>query len=150
MQVIELARRLQVSTDTVRYYTRVGFLHPIKSATNGYKHYGDDDLQRLRFILSARHLGFSVADISQILAESDSGHSPCPLVRELIERRLRETEQRFQETQKLRHRMHAAVEEWRHLPDAMPDGHAICHLIEDFIHHGGGLRADGSDGDAER
>ena len=133
MQVIELARRLQVSTDTVRYYTKVGFLQPVKSTANGYRHYSERDLERLRFILSARQLGFSVADVGQILAEADAGHSPCPLVRDLIERRLRETEQRFRETQLLRDRMHAALEAWRLKLDGIPDGHSICHLIEGFM-----------------
>ena len=133
MQVIELARRLQVSTDTVRYYTKVGFLQPVKSTANGYRHYSERDLERLRFILSARQLGFSVADVGQILAEADAGHSPCPLVRDLIEQRLHETEQRFRETRLLRDRMHAALEEWRLEPDGMPDGHSICHLIEGFM-----------------
>ena len=136
MQVIELARQLQVSTDTVRYCTRVGLLQPVKSSVNGYRHYSERDVERLRFILSARKLGFSVADIGQLLAEADAGHSPCQLARDLIERRLRETGQRFRETRLLRDRMHAALDEWRLKPDGIPDGHSICHLVEGFMQAG--------------
>lgn len=37
MKVIDLAKRLGVTADTVRYYTRIGFLSPHKNPTNGYK-----------------------------------------------------------------------------------------------------------------
>jgi DNA-binding transcriptional MerR regulator len=60
MTVSELAEVLLITPDTVRYYTRVGFLSPAKNSSNGYKDYGESDQHRLRFILSARQLGFSV------------------------------------------------------------------------------------------
>ena len=63
MQVIQLAKMLGVSPDTVRYYTRIGLLVPKKSIENGYKFYSSNEQNRLRFILSARDLGFSVDDI---------------------------------------------------------------------------------------
>jgi DNA-binding transcriptional MerR regulator len=94
-----------VTPDTVRHYTRVKLLHPIRSKENGYQEYTASDQQRLKFIISARQLGFSVKDIQQIIAESEQGHCPCPLTRKLISKRLEETEALFQETLKLRMRM---------------------------------------------
>lgn len=134
MRVNQLAQAVGVTPDTVRFYTRVGYLEPTKNPANGYKDYDDKNLRRLQFILSARQLGFSVEDIGSILAESDEGKSPCPLVRQLIERRLREHEQRFNETVLLRNRMLAAVEQWSTKGDKQPTGHMICHLIEEFTH----------------
>lgn len=130
MKVGELAQKLDVTPDTVRYYTRIGCLSPVKSMNNGYKHYGEDDQDRLHFILSARQLGFSVNDIAQILDEAAKGMTACPLVRELLEKRLQETEALFQRTLALRNRMHAALHEWQDKPDKAPSGHMVCHLIE--------------------
>ena len=79
MRVIQLAKELGVSADTVRYYTRIGFLAPQKHQVNGYKEYNQENLQRLRFILSARQLEFSVNDISQIIGEAEKGRTACPL-----------------------------------------------------------------------
>ena len=132
MRVKELAKELCVSAETVRFYTRKGYLSPTKSPGNGYKEYGARDQARMRFILSARALGFTVADIGEILAVADKKSTPCPVVRLLIEQRLLETEAQFSETKKLRDRMHHAVREWNGLPDAEPTGHMICHLIEIF------------------
>ena len=132
MRVNQLAKEMGVTGDTVRYYTRIGFLKPSKSPTNGYKEYSAKDRQLLRFILSARQLGFSVSDIGQILHTSEQGISPCPLVRQLIQRRLEEKEQSYQNSVLLRQRMISAVDAWSKKPNRKPTGDMICHLIEDF------------------
>lgn len=100
---------------------------------NGYKEYNREDAQRLRFILSARQLGFSVDDISQILDETSKGRTACPLVRSLIKERLNEMGKRFFETERLRKRMLVAVDAWDLKPDKAPTGQMVCHLIEDFM-----------------
>ncbi|RLT96827.1 MerR family transcriptional regulator [Ketobacter sp.] len=132
MRVAELSERLAITPDTVRFYTRIGFLRPRKNPDNGYKEYGAEDLQRLKFILSARGLGFSVDDVGQILREADQGKSPCHATRTLMATRLRESEQRFREMLALRNKMQAALTSWETVPDCPPSGHTICHLIEAF------------------
>lgn len=132
MRVIELAKELGVTGDTVRFYTRIGFLKPEKNPANGYKVYSSGDRRLLQFILSARQLGFSVDDIGMILDTADQGRSPCPLARQLIQRRLQENEKSFQDSARLRRRMLAAIKEWNKKPDRAPTGNMICHLIEDF------------------
>ena len=77
MQVTELADTFGVKKDTVRYYTRIGLLRPSKALKNGYKFYDRFEQRRLRFILSARDLGFSIDDIEKIFAESDEGKTEC-------------------------------------------------------------------------
>ena len=132
MTVNELAKNLMVTPDTVRYYTRNGFLSPSKNLDNGYKSYSDKDQKRLSFIISARHLGFTVRDIEKILVEADQGHSACDLARELIEKKLRETERQFQQTLALRNRLTSAIADWQGKPNKAPTSEMICHLIEGF------------------
>lgn len=132
MKVSQLANALKVAPDTVRFYTRIGFIKPQINQNNGYKQYSKKDQERLRFILSARHLGFTVKDIRKILEESDKGKTSCPLVRKIIETRLEETEQQFRETQALRDRMQQAVVDWKSKPNQAPSSEMICHLIEEF------------------
>ena len=130
MRVTELANAMNTTPDTVRYYTRIGLIEPIKSPGNGYKAYGKAVQQRLKFILSARQLGFAVEEIKNILTEADKGHSACPLVREIVEQRLAETEKQFQEALLLREKLRNAISDWQSKPDKAPTGHMICHLIE--------------------
>jgi DNA-binding transcriptional MerR regulator len=132
MKVMEMAKRLDVTAETVRFYTRINVLTPAKNKANGYREYSETDFNRLRFVLNARQLGFSVDDIQQILRHADKKKSPCPTVRRLIDQRLYETEQRFTESLQLRKRMQQAVREWSQKPDKIPTGNMICHLIEEF------------------
>lgn len=132
MKVLELAKRLGVTAETVRFYTRIGVLQPAVNPDNGYRTYGQREYQRLRFVLNARQLGFSVDDIQEILAHADHNKPACATVRRLIDQRLHETEQRFEETRRLRDRMKQAVSEWSQKPDKAPTGDMICHLIEEF------------------
>lgn len=130
MRVTELANALNTTPDTVRYYTRIGLIQPIKSPENGYKAYGKTVQQRLKFILNARQLDFSVEEIREILTEADKGHTACPLVREIVEHRLAETEKQFQATLLLREKLKNAISDWKNKPDKAPTGHMLCHLIE--------------------
>lgn len=132
MRVNQVASEIGVTGDTVRYYTRMGFLKPAKNPCNGYKEYSPKDRRLLRFILSARQLGFSVNDIGQILHTAEQGISPCPLARRLIQQRLEDNEKSFHHSAQLRQRMLNAVETWSQKPDRTPTGDMICHLIEEF------------------
>lgn len=78
VKVIEMARRLGVTADTVRFYTRIKILKPGKNKTNGYREYSENDYNRLRFVLSARQLGFSVEDIQEILNHADNEEIALP------------------------------------------------------------------------
>ena len=130
MTVSELARRAGVTADTVRHYTRSGLLVPIRDESNGYNCYSSGDLARLLFIRKARLLGFSVGNVRDILKESSHGHSPCPQVRKLMEQHLQENRRRLQDLEKLQARMEHAAALWANMPDGMPDGEAVCQLIE--------------------
>ena len=132
MRVNQVAKLLNVTPDTIRFYTRNRILQPSKSESTGYRDYSEKEVNRLRFVLSARQLGFSVADIKQILAEAVDKKSPCLTVRRLIDQRLYETEERFAEMVDLRNRMKHAVLEWSDKPDQAPTADMICHLIEGF------------------
>ena len=134
MKVNQLAQKLGITGDTIRYYTRIGYVHPVRNKTNGYKEYSEQDERRMRFILNARQLGFTVEDIGQIIDEAEKGKTPCPMVRRLIDQRLHETEQRFTETMALRKRMQTAVLDWQSKPDKAPTGDMVCHLIENFVY----------------
>jgi DNA-binding transcriptional MerR regulator len=129
MKVTEIAKQLNTTSDTVRYYTRLNLLKPGK-LVNGYKYYSDSEVSRLKFILGARQLGFSVKDIKQIFNDADHGKSACPLVRTIIKKRLDETEQQFLAMLTLRKNMTNALLQWEKMDDKAPSKHMVCHLIE--------------------
>ena len=130
MKVSELARRAEVTAETVRHYVREGLLEPARDPHNNYQLFDEGALGRLRFILRARTLGFSLKEIRDIVAHADQGDSPCPLVRDMLSARLPEVQARIRELQSLAERMEQALTAWSTMPDGSPDGHTICQLIE--------------------
>ena len=117
MKVSELAKALKTTPDTVRYYSRIGLVKPTKSAVNGYKTYNKTAQQRPKFIISARRLDFSVEEIKEILNVADSGNTACPLVREIVEHRLSETEKKFSDAFELRESLRDAIDDWKRKPN---------------------------------
>ena len=130
MTATVLAKKSDVSLYTVRHYTRIGLLKPARNSTNNYKIYQPSDAVRVRFIKAAGNLGFSLAEIAEILDEAKHGNSPCPMVREIIVRRIEENRRKIKEMQKLQKKMENALQDWSKMKNSMPDGDSVCHLIE--------------------
>ncbi len=125
-----LAKHNDVPLFTVRHYTRIGLLKPSRNSRNGYKIYQPSDATRLRFIVSAKAVGFTLSEIADILDEAKHGNSPCPLVREIIERHIEENRRKVEELKKLQKKMENALKSWKQMENSMPDGDSVCHLIE--------------------
>lgn len=141
--VTAIARQYKVSPDTVRLYTKLGLLSPLRGEENGYRYFGAADENRLGFVLSAKKLGFTLKQIQEILSTADAGGTACPMVRDLIHQRLEEIRKEMAEAQSLVARLESACDEWRELPDRMPSGDSICHLIETWqTHHVAASRRD--------
>jgi DNA-binding transcriptional MerR regulator len=130
MTATVLAKKSDVSLYTVRHYTRIGLLKPVRNSNNNYKIYQPSDAVRVRFIKAAGNLGFALAEIADVLDEAKHGNSPCPLVREIIVRRIEENRRKIKEMQRLQRKMENALEDWSKMKDSMPDGDSVCHLIE--------------------
>jgi DNA-binding transcriptional MerR regulator len=56
-----------VNVETIRYYERRGLLPPPGRSGAGYRQYSADDLWRLGFIRRAKGLGFTLAEIAELL-----------------------------------------------------------------------------------
>lgn len=63
----QLAKAGGVRVQTVRYYERRHLLLPASRLPSGYRLYGDEALQRLRFIRNAQALGFTLREIEGLL-----------------------------------------------------------------------------------
>src|SRR5262245_53669590 len=86
------AAALGLSADTLRYYERLGLLHPLPRTAAGYRLYGDAAAERLSFITGAKRMGLRLADIKELLDVRDRGQCPCGHTKVLVERRLADVE----------------------------------------------------------
>ena len=133
MTVSELAKQSGATADAVRYYTRMGLLKPERNPENGYRQYKPSEVSWLRFIRQAKALGYTLHEIQSIMQDRDEGNSPCPRVREILQRRIVENREHLKELLDLQDRMEKALLDWADMPDGAPDGQSVCHLIESVI-----------------
>ncbi|GIX11806.1 helix-turn-helix domain-containing protein [Elioraea sp.] len=88
LQRAELARRTGCNLETIRYYEKIGMMPDPPRTASGYRVYDEGHVSRLRFILRARELGFSIEEIRGLLALVDGGTQTCAEVKERTERHL--------------------------------------------------------------
>ena len=88
MTVSDVARRTGISPDTVRYYEELGLLPPSPRSPGGYRQFGEEALERIRFIKGAQSLGLRLSDIGELLKIQDDGDCPCGHTKTLLDQRL--------------------------------------------------------------
>jgi len=72
-----------VTPDTLRYYEKERLIAPASKTAAGYRLYGEESLRRVRFIKTAQHCGFSLADIQELLKLRQADGACCEDVRSL-------------------------------------------------------------------
>lgn len=68
MNIGEASKASGVSAKMIRYYEQIKLIPPSDRSASGYRSYFKTDIHRLHFIRRARDLGFSVAEIGELLA----------------------------------------------------------------------------------
>ncbi|MEJ2287059.1 MAG: MerR family transcriptional regulator [Deinococcales bacterium] len=125
----ELARFTGESVKTLRFWTNEGLL-PVERGENRYRYYPLGTERRVAAVRRFQGLGFSLAEVGEILALRERGVRPCGEVRERLERHLVSTRRRVAELAALE----AALVEslaWAddHLGEACEDAAAVCVIV---------------------
>lgn len=87
LTVSQLAAAANVGLETVRFYERRGLMPDPPRSAAGYRQYGPEAVARLAFIGRAKALGFTLAEIGELLALQDTNR-PCAEVRQRAQRRI--------------------------------------------------------------
>src|SRR3954466_5713240 len=128
----ELAQQAGVSTDTLRFYERNGLLAKPPRTNGNYRVYPAEALKRVRLVRGGLSLGFSVAELRQLLAVRDRGGIPCLQVRNLAQTKLEAIEQDIRELQASRRVLQKAMRNW---DDKINAGPVVARLglLETFV-----------------
>lgn len=131
MTIAGLAREGDVGVETIRYYQRRGLLdtpdRPINSGSGGgIRRYGPDDVRRLRFIRSAQGAGFTLEQISELLALDATDDRAR--ARELASEQVAALDAKIEELERVRASL-------RHLAHECGNGSAgPCPILTAFDH----------------
>lgn len=113
LRVAELARKVGVSPDAVRYYERVGLLPVPPRTSSGYRRYPTSAIDRVRFIQGCQRFGLRLSEIGDLLAVRDTGVCPCEPAGALLRRRISEVDAELD-------RLTAVRRELTSMADALP------------------------------
>jgi MerR family copper efflux transcriptional regulator len=108
MTIGRLAKQAGVNIDTIRYYERNGLIPEPMRRLSGYREYDSTDTARLRFILRAKDLGFTLAEIGELL--SLSADRDVKGVKRRAEGRLAQVERKIKELQRVRRGLKTLIE----------------------------------------
>ncbi len=78
MKISELEKKVGLSRDTLRYYEKIGVLTPPMRADNGYRYYGETQLNELAFIERGKSIGFTLAEIRRGYEQYQTLGELCP------------------------------------------------------------------------
>lgn len=131
MKIGQLARRLELNTQTIRYYERIGLLPEPGRTEAGYRAYGKEDERRLRFVKNARSVGLPLGEVKEILALHERGQVPCGYVTQAIARRAEEVERQIAELTQFKEELDGLHERARKQPAHETGTGNYCHIIED-------------------
>lgn len=130
MFIHELTQLTGVPAKTIRYYESIGLLPPPQRADNNYRQYTPAAAERLRYIVTTRSLGFSLADIHEFLTARDEGTLPCQEVLESIDQRIVDIDRRIADLLTLRDTLTAVRKAGDHLPaEKKCDETCMCYII---------------------
>ena len=95
LRIGDLASRIGVQPETIRYYERRGLLPRPQRGPSGYRIYTPQDLERVEFIKNVQEIGFSLDEIRQVMELKFGGASPCQHFRELLQRKVEEADRQI-------------------------------------------------------
>lgn len=108
--ISQLAKAAEIPTTTVRYYERIGLVEPDSRSQGNYRLYGDESLNKLKFIRAAQATGFTLEDVKALLLNDEGDIPTCGSVQGLIEDRLEDIEQRLKDLRHVRRVLKSAQE----------------------------------------
>ena len=121
----QLAIAAGLPTSTLRYYERAGLLKPTGRSEGNYRLYGEEALERLRFIRAAQATGFTLDDVTRMLGHRHASAASCREVQGLIENRLLEIKRRMEDLRHVERVLRSALDACR---KTEAPGH--CELID--------------------
>src|SRR5262249_49848301 len=84
-----LAKATGVSADTIRHYERIGVLPKAARTDSGYRMYPHSAVERVLVVQRALRIGFTLAELADVLKARDAGGVPCRRVYEMAMEKLK-------------------------------------------------------------
>ncbi|KJY84186.1 zinc-responsive transcriptional regulator [Vibrio galatheae] len=102
-QIGELAKRCNVSSDTLRFYEKNQLIKPAGRSASGYRLYNQENQHQVSFILKAKDLGLSLDEIRELLEiKLEATEHSCAEVKAITSAKLHVIDDKINELTRIR------------------------------------------------
>jgi MerR family transcriptional regulator, copper efflux regulator len=120
------AQRSGISAKMVRHYESLGLLPRVARTASGYRQYTEADVHTLQFIKRGRDLGFSIAEIAELVGLWDNRKRASANVKRIAQRHLDDLAQRIEAMQAMQRTLVSLLDHCH--GDERPD----CPILDDL------------------
>lgn len=114
MLINQLSKKTGVSVHTIRYYENLGLIQGVsdeKIKSNNYKNYDENVVERLHIIIDAKEVGFTLAEIRQLLTSwFENSHSKSETL-ELFQTKIQEIDKKIKQFREIKKRLAKVCQE---------------------------------------
>lgn len=128
MNIGQAAAATGISAKMIRHYESIALIQDSKRSASGYRIYSQRDLHNLHFIRSARSLGFSLAQIKQLLSLWVDQQRASADVKALVEVHVSELDQKIVELKAMRDQLQCLAD------SCSGDARPYCPILEGLEH----------------
>lgn len=136
MRIGELAKLSNTSAKTIRFYEDSGLLPRPARTASGYRDYGSEIVDRLRFIHRGQSAGLTLQKVRQILAIHDRGEEPCGHVRQVLDARLHRVRGQIAELIALEGHLQTLLDYASQAEPTEHDHSTVCWILESDLDAG--------------
>jgi DNA-binding transcriptional MerR regulator len=123
-----LANASGVSPDTIRHYEGIGVLPRASRTDSGYRVYPASALERVLVVQRALRIGFTLAELAEVLKARDAGDAPCRRVYQLAQDKLKGIEADIEALKRTRRYMKKVLCDWQQRIESAGSGEK-SHLL---------------------
>jgi MerR family copper efflux transcriptional regulator len=123
------ARLSKVSAKMVRHYESLGLLAPVARTDSGYRQYTEADVRTLQFIKRGRDLGFSMAEIAELVGLWHDRKRASASVKRIAQKHVNDLAHRIESMQAMQRTLVALLKHCQ--GDERPD----CPILDDLAGH---------------
>jgi DNA-binding transcriptional MerR regulator len=109
-----LAKATGVSPDTIRHYEKIGVLAKAQRTEAGYRLYPESAVERVHVIQRALRIGFTLAELAEVLEARDAGGVPCKRLYSLAKEKLKGITADIEAMRQTERYLRRVLADWEH------------------------------------
>lgn len=125
MFIKDLSKKLKITTRAIRHYEEIGIITS-KRMENNYRYFDESNLDKLKFLVRARKLGFSLEECRELIKLFENDNRKSENVRNIAKNKLENIDKQIQELKDLKKSL-----EWLVLK-CPGDGKPDCPIINEL------------------